>query len=428
MQELPGRDEKEIDRLLVKPMDRTVLHCDCNSFFASVELLSLPELRDKPVAVCGNPEHRHGIILAKNEIAKKYGVATAETIWQAKRKCPNLVLIPPHHDRYSKYSKLINQIYERFTSQVEPFGIDESWLDTTGSIHLFGDGGMIADKIRETIKKELGLTISVGVSFNKVFAKLGSDYKKPDATTSITRDNFKEIIWPLPVGSLLFVGKVAADILAKHGVYTIGELASFDREHISYLLGKTGEMILDYANGRDDSPVAQIGERRELKSVGNGMTFRRNLISLSDIKMGLKVLADSVATRLRAHGLKCQTVQVIIKDPQLKSISRQRKLLRPTNRTKEISDTAVEIIRTAWKIGLPIRMLTVTGSQLVNENEATEQLDLFGDLKDKESERQEKLEHAIDKIRGKYGHSAISMGVIPEDNDLGIDVLQPDDE
>lgn len=408
--------------------DRTILHCDCNSFFASVELLSLPELRDKPVAVCGDPEHRHGIILAKNEHAKKYGVNTAETIWQAKRKCPNLILIPPHHERYSKYSKLINKIYEGFTSQVEPFGIDESWLDVTGSLHLFGDGEDMANQIRERIKTELGLTVSVGVSFNKVFAKLGSDLKKPDATTVISRDNFKEVIWPLPAASLLYVGKVAADILARHGVHTIGELATYDREHISYLLGKTGEMILDFANGIDESPVAQTGETRELKSVGNGMTFKRNLVSQTDIKLGVKVLADSVATRLRAHGLKCQTLQVLIRDPEFKSISRQRKLGRPTNLTKDISDTAIDIIAKSWKAGAPIRMLTITGTQLVDENEATEQLDLFSGVKDKECEKQEKLERAIDRIRGRYGHSAISMGMIPQDNDLGLGGYDSDDE
>jgi DNA polymerase IV len=254
-----------------------------------------------------------------------------------------------------------------------------------------------------------------------VFAKLGSDYKKPDATTVITRKNFKDIIWPLPVGTLLYVGKVAADILARHRVYTIGELASYNKEHISYLLGKTGELILNYANGIDESPVAQVGEGRELKSVGNGMTFKRNLTSLPDIKLGVKVLADSVATRLRTHGLKCSTIQVIIKDPQFKSISRQRKLIRPTNLTKEISDVAVDIILSSWKIDVPIRMLTITGLQPVNEHEAAEQLIMFEDSKSKESERQEKLERIIDNIRQKYGWSAISMGVIPEDNDLGID-------
>ncbi len=400
--------------------DRTILHCDCNSFFASVELLSLPELRDKPVAVCGDPEHRHGIILAKNEHAKKYGVNTAETIWQAKRKCPDLILIPPHHERYSKYSKIINKIYEGFTSQVEPFGIDESWLDVTGSLHLFGDGETIANTIRERIRSELGLTVSVGVSFNKVFAKLGSDLKKPDATSVITRENFKKVIWPLPANSLLYVGKVAADILARHGVHTIGELASFDRGTISYLLGKTGETILDFANGIDESPVAYIGESRELKSVGNGMTFKRNLVSQADIRLGVKVLADSVATRLRAHGMKCRTVQVLIRDPDFKSISRQRKLPRPTNLTKEMSDTATDIITKAWKAGAPIRMVTITGSQLVPENEAAEQLDLFSGINEKESEKQEKLERAIDQIRGRYGHGAISMGMIPQDNDLGL--------
>ncbi|MGN0968552.1 MAG: DNA polymerase IV, partial [Oscillospiraceae bacterium] len=200
-------------------MERTILHCDLNGFFASVELLSHPELRDRPVAVCGDPESRHGIILAKNEPAKRYGVKTAETIWQARSKCPDLVLLPAHHGEYRKYSKLINALYERYTDLVEPFGIDESWLDVTGSMHLFGGSGKaVADRLRREVRETFGLTISVGVSFNKIFAKLGSDYKKPDATTVITRENFREIVWPLPVTDLLFVGRSAAGVLAKYGV------------------------------------------------------------------------------------------------------------------------------------------------------------------------------------------------------------------
>ncbi|MEG2852280.1 MAG: DNA polymerase IV, partial [Hydrogenoanaerobacterium sp.] len=185
--------------------ERTILHCDLNGFFASVECLLRPELRTVPMAVCGDPTMRHGIILAKNELAKKYNITTAETIWQAQRKCPQLVLVQPHHDEYYKYSCLVNEIYRRYTDLVEPFGIDESWLDITGTIHLFGDGKTVADKLREVVEHELGLTISVGVSFNKIYAKLGSDYKKPNATTVISQQNYKEIVYPLPVNSLLYV-------------------------------------------------------------------------------------------------------------------------------------------------------------------------------------------------------------------------------
>ena len=195
-------------------MDRIILHCDCNCFYASCELLSHPDLRQLPVAVCGDPTERHGIILAKNEPAKRCGVKTAETIWKAKQKCPGLILLPPHHRLYAEYSKKINAVYGEYTDLVEPFGIDESWLDVTNSLHLFGgDAKALADTLRGRIKREFGLTISVGVSFNKVFAKLGSDYKKPDATTVIARGNWRDIVFPLPVGDLLFVGRSAQELL-----------------------------------------------------------------------------------------------------------------------------------------------------------------------------------------------------------------------
>ena len=252
-------------------MDRVIYHCDCNSFYCSVELLSRPELQNVPTAVCGNPKSRHGIILAKNEPAKRFGVRTAETIWQARQKCPDLVLLPATHGLYQEYSKRVNAIYDRFTDLIEPFGIDESWLDVTGSLHLFGgDPRALADRIRNTVREELGLTISVGVSFNKVFAKLGSDYKKPDATTVISRENFRRIVWPLPVTDLLFVGRASAKVLGQYGVSTIGDLAAFDKNALTELLGKQGGQLWEYANGLEHSPVAPAGTYTPPKSVGNG--------------------------------------------------------------------------------------------------------------------------------------------------------------
>ena len=236
--------------------ERVILHCDLNSFFASVELLDKPTLRDVPVAVCGDPKSRHGIILAKNEPAKKMGVKTAETLWQARKKCPALVLLPPHHRLYEEYSRRVNEIYDRFTDLVEPFGIDESWLDVTGSLHLFGgDGKALADRIRATIREETGLTVSVGVSFNKVFAKLGSDMKKPDATTVIPAEGWQSMVWPLPLGDMLFAGRTATETLRKYGVETVGQLAACDPALPEQLLGKMGLQLWQYANGMDKSPV-----------------------------------------------------------------------------------------------------------------------------------------------------------------------------
>ncbi|HHU91312.1 MAG TPA: DNA polymerase IV [Clostridiaceae bacterium] len=405
-------------------MDRTILHCDCNGFYASVECILSPELKNVPMAVCGNPENRRGIILAKNELAKKYKIQTAETIWQAKKKCPDLVLVPPHHDEYKKYSKIVNKIYQRYTEKVEPFGIDESWLDVTDSIHLFGDGKQIADTLRKVVRNETGLTISVGVSFNKVLAKLGSDYKKPDATTVINRENFKSIVHPLPVSSLLYVGKKARKILNKLNIYTIGDLANSDKDLIISRLGKSGKMIHEYANGIDDSPVKSIYEAEPIKSVGNGMTFKRNLRGLSDITISVNTLSDTVATRLRKYGLKCSTVQISIKDPDFKTISRQKPLPNPTNLAKEIAQQALELIKGSWKLNAPIRALTITGTNLVPAHEEIEQMSLFSDCNN-ERKRQEQLETAIDKIREKYGSNAISFGSVIN-NCLGI--AEPDDE
>ena len=253
-------------------MDRVILHCDLNSFYASVELLDHPELRDRPVAVCGDPNSRHGIILAKNEPAKRYKVQTAETIWQARRKCPELVLLPAHHWKYRDYSKKVNAVYERYTDLVEPFSIDESWLDITGSLHLFGgDAKALADEIRRVLREELGLTVSVGVSFNKIFAKMGSDYKKPDATTVISRENYQELLWPLPITSLLFVGRSAAAALEHYGVHTIGDLARTDPELLRSHLKKHGEVIWNFANGRDAGVVE--AEEPDNKNYGNSTTI-----------------------------------------------------------------------------------------------------------------------------------------------------------
>jgi DNA polymerase-4 len=387
-------------------MDRTILHCDANGFFASVECLYRPELKNVPMAVSGSVEDRHGIILAKNELAKSFGIKTTDTVGQAKKKCPQLVLVPPHHDRYRKYSNIINSIYERFTDMVEPFGIDESWLDITGSMHLFGGAKETADNIRETVKRETGLTVSVGVSFNKTFAKLGSDLKKPDATTVISRENYREIVYPLPVSSLLFAGKAATKALIELGITTIGQLAAFDKAAITGKLGKLGAMLHDCANGIDDSPVHFAGEEREAKSVGNGMTFRRDLTGIEDITSGVLALSDTVAARLRRHGLKCSAVQVMIRDPNFKTISRQKKLAKPTCLAKDISSAALDIIKSSWNLNAPIRMLTITGLGLCDADKG--QLSFFDE--EPASTKQEKIERAIDDIRSRFGSGAISIG------------------
>ena len=306
-------------------MDRVIFHCDLNAFYASVELLSYPELREKPVAVCGDPAARHGIILAKNEAAKAQGVKTAETIWQARRKCPALLLLPAHHDKYRYYSRLaggdLPPVYRpggALRHRRELAGCDGD--PGTPRRGPGGPGGPAA----EEMKRELGLTISVGVSFNKVFAKLGSDYKKPDATTVISREQVPQILWPLPVTDLLFVGRASARMLAEHHIHTIGDLARARREDLKKWLGKHGEQLHDAANGWDHSLVRPAGETPPPKSVGNGLTFRRNLTGAEEIQAGAQLLAERVALRLRRHQLKCTTVQVSLRSPEFKTIQRQR--------------------------------------------------------------------------------------------------------
>ncbi len=390
-------------------MDRIILHCDLNSFYASVELLSHPDLRTVPMAVSGDPASRHGIILAKNEPAKKYGVQTAETIWQAKRKCPDLVLLPPHHQLYREYSKRVNAIYDQYTDLVEPFGIDESWLDVTHSLHLFGgDARALADALRARVKRELGLTLSVGVSFNKVFAKLGSDYKKPDATTVIGRENWREIVWPLPVGALLYVGGAARKLLGQYGVETIGQLAACRPEMLETLLGKMGLQLHDYANGLDRSPVRSRYDAEPVKSVGNGTTFPQNLTTRAQVQAGVAVLADSVATRLRRYGFYAGGLQVTVRDPQFRDRSRQCQLPAPTHLIRELTDTAMALTEQLWRPPAPIRALTVTAIHLVPSEDAYEQTDLFTAAPKKE--KLEKLEGAVDQIRKKYGGGAIVFG------------------
>ena len=390
---------------------RVIFHCDLNCFFASVELLDKPALWDVPVAVCGDPKSRHGIILAKNEPAKKRGVQTAETVWQAKKKCPVLVLLPPHHELYEVYSRRVNEIYGRFTDLVEPFGIDESWLDVTGSLHLFGgDARALADRIRATVKAETGLTVSVGVSFNKVFAKLGSDLKKPDATTVIPPEGWRDIVWPLPVGDMLFAGRSTQRVLGQYGIETIGQLAACPEEMAEQLLGKMGGQLWRYANGLDNSPVRPGHQHEPVKSVGNGTTFPTDLVRWEQIRQGLAPLCDSVATRLRRQRLYAGGVSVTLKGADFKTVSRQTRLDEPTHLMRDIWETAQELARQIWKAPTPIRAMTVTALYVTEDGQAYRQLDLLGQASAKRSERQEKLESAVDAIREKYGSGAIRFG------------------
>lgn len=390
--------------------DRAILHCDCNNFYASVELLKYPELRDKPVAVAGDPECRHGIILAKNMAAKRMGVQTAETIWQAKRKCPGLILLPPHHEEYEAMSKRINAIYLDFTDQVEPFSVDESWLDVTGSRRLFGDGVQIADALRRRIREELGVTISVGVADNRWWAKLGSDYKKPDATTAVTRENVASLLYPLPIRDMLFVGASAAQTLTRHGVTTIGQLAEVSPALLKKWLGKHGASLHQMVHGLDDAPIRRWGEGEMVKSVGNSITYAHDLVGREAWHAGLTPLCDSVGARLRAQGLKCRTVTVQVKDANLRVISRQRTLLMPTSLTRQLFQESLGILESCWSPDCPIRLLSVTASGLCREDEAAQaQLSFLTEVAP-DDPKQARFEQAIDSLRSRFGRDALKQG------------------
>ena len=397
-------------------MDRVILHCDMNSFYASIELLDHPEYRNVPMAVSGDPASRHGIILAKNEPAKKYGIRTAETVWQAKRKCPNLVLLPPHREKYRDYHQRINAIFLDYTELVEPFSIDESWLDVTGSRKLFGSGKEIADTIRRRVRDELGLTLSAGVSFNKIFAKMGSEYRKPDATTVISRENYQAVLWPLPVSDFFFVGRATASRLSGIGIETIGDLAEAEESVLIRLLGKQGSKLRQAARGEDETPVRRYDEKRQAKSVGNGVTFPRDLTEEDDILAAITSLSDTVSARLRKAGLRAGGVKVDIKDPSLVTISRQMKLDDPTDRAADIIRAAMDLIRGTVAPGSPIRLLTVTAIHLEEKN-APRQLNLFGALSSRAPEtagasgqaEDRTMEYTMDEIRRKFGRDAIGF-------------------
>ena len=392
-------------------MKRIIFHIDQNCYFASVEMISRPELKDVPMAVAGDAKVRHGIILAKNEPAKKYGIKTAEAIWQAQAKCPDLVLVDAHHEKYEFYSKKLREMYSEYTDRVEPFGLDECWLDMTGIVSDYEEAEEIALEIRNRVKEEFKLTCSVGISFNKVFAKLGSDYKKPDATTVFSDTNWKEKIWPLPVSDLLFVGKHTADKLSKINVKTIGDLAAADGEFISRYLGKAGVVLWEYANGMDNAPVAESGYKRIPKSVGNSTTTAEDMTSDREIERTLHMLSESVAGRLRKHGLKGTVVQITVRDRDLGIYEKQGILYRATDDAKDIYKAANDLFKGSYDWNKGVRSIGVRCTKLVR-SDSGEQLSLFAEAQ--RSERDDRLNKAIDDLNRRYGTSVIKSAAEAE--------------
>lgn len=388
-------------------MERVILHSDLNNFYASVECLDNPSLQGKPVAVAGDPEQRHGIVLAKNDIAKAFGVRTGDALWEARQKCRDIIFVPPHYRKYKRFSAHVRGIYCEYTDMVESFGMDECWLDVTGSRTLFGNGAKIADEIRGRVKKETGVTVSVGVSYNKVFAKLGSDMKKPDATTVIDESCFREKVWPLPMGDMLLVGSAAKRRLAPYGIRTIGDIARCDVVLLENLLGSNGRTLWLYANGMDASPVAKAWETSPPKSIGNSFTLPSDIFSIEDVKTTLTALSVTVSERLRSEGMICRTVQLSIRDSSLKWYERQTPLKIPCRTSGEILAAVMDL----YKRYPPERSVRSLGVRAVGLSyRESEQLSLLPEVS--RLQRRERLEAVCDDIRRKYGKSGVSRAVL----------------
>lgn len=398
--------------------ERVILHSDLNSFYASVEMMLDPSLRGKAVAVCGSTEDRHGIVLAKSDKAKKAGVKTGMVNWEARQLCRDLIMVPPQYDQYLKYSKLTQAIYARYTDLVEPFGMDECWLDVTGSRNICGDGMTIAEEIRQSVREELGLTVSIGVSYNKIYAKLGSDMKKPDAITEIRSDNYKEKVWPLHCSEMIYCGRATTAKLAKFGIQTIGDVANTDPNFLKSLLGVNGVALWTYANGSDQSRVMHKEFVSPVKSIGHGITCTADLENEEEVWKVILALSQDIGHRLRVHDLSARTVQVAVRGNDLFGSQFQCKLPIKTQLPSEIAATAFKAFKDHYRWGTKVRAVTVRAIELVPKN-SPEQLSLFMDAA--KIDRRERLEDAIEELRGRFGKKAVTYGIL-----LG-DLKMPDD-
>ncbi len=394
---------------------RTILHSDLNNCYASIESISHPEYKEIPFAVGGDEEMRHGIILAKNECAKKFGIKTGEPLLSARQKCPELKVVKPNFELYDEYCRNVRELYCEYTDQVEPFGIDESWLDVTGSASLFGDGEKIANEMRNRIKKEFGLTISVGVSFNKVFAKLGSDYKKPDAVTVISEENFRNIVWRLPVEDMLYVGRATKAKLNRVGIKTIGELANTSEAFLNSMFGKNGTMLYLFANGLESSPVKKTDQRDIIKSIGHSTTTPRDMNNISDVNIIFHLLSEQVCKRLRSHGLKCSVVQIYLRSNDLSSFERQMHLAIPTDISSEVCSAAMELLKNNYNFYAPLRSVGIRAAELSDAKNPV-QLSFFSDME--KTNKLREIEKVKDLINNRYGKYSICRAVLLSDKSL----------
>jgi len=397
--------------------ERIILHSDMNCFYASVETMLHPELRDKPVAVCGSTESRHGIILAKSEKAKQAGVKTGMVNWEARQLCPDIIMVAPHYDQYLKCSKAAHEIYYRYTDKVEPFGMDECWLDVTASGH-YGSGVKIAEEIRSACRNELGLTVSVGVSFNKIFAKLGSDMKKPDAMTVITKDNFREKVWPLPASELIYAGRSTCKRLDAYGIKTIGQLAGASPDFLKWLLGINGLKLHTYANGLDASNVCHKDFESPIKSIGHGITCTADLNNNDEVFRVMLELSQDVGHRLRVHDLAARGVQISIRNHDLTGRQFQGKLQLKTQLPSEIAAEGFRLFKKNYRWDNKVRALCIRAINLVPANEA-DQLTVFTDIDS--LIKNERLQDTVEEIRRRFGKAAVNYAALIGDLKMPFD-------
>lgn len=392
----------------------TILHCDANNFYASVEQKLNPALKGMPLAVAGNVEKRHGIILAKSNEAKKYGVATGDTLWQAQNKCPDIVFVAPHYDDYVNFSDKLFQIYTEYTDKVESFGIDECWLDVTESEHLFGGGENIANELRQRVKDEIGITISVGVSFTKIFAKIGSDMKKPDATTVITKDNYKQCVWQLPVQDLLMVGRKTNLLFKKLNIITIGDLANYNTAALKAKIGINGEKLICAANGIELESVKLYYDEHIPESVGNSTTLPYDISNLDEASAVITSLAEMISVRLRKHNLLAKGIGLGIKYNTFEYVNKSNSLITYTDNSTDITNEALKLLNSLhnFKKSPQIRLLSVYTFKLCNGD--ARQASIY----DNEYEKLNELEKSIDNIRNKYGYQSVQKGIVLKHHDL----------
>ncbi len=382
------------------------MHADINHCYAQIEEMLQPMHRLYPMVVGGHEEKRHGIVLAKNDLCRPLGVKTAQSLMEARQACNDLRIVLPHYQRYLEVSEKVKDIYRQYSDRVESFGVDEAWVDLTHSLRLFGDPIALAKTIQKRVYDEIGLTVSIGLSFNKVFAKLGSDMGKSSGFAYISEDNYKNVVWPLPVGDLLYVGVKTNIKLNAMGIHTIGQLANTPLEALTNRFGKWG-YVHRFANGKDDQAVAHVNDPKEVpKSVGNGMTTIIDMENMEQTRLVLRLLSESVASRMRDENVIGNVVSLMFRDKSLAWYQVQRKLNYYTDNSEDILDEACDLLQQRYDFSQPLRQITVS-MQVKSRKDHIQQMSLESITQEMKRDKKRQVDVLMDDLRNKYGFSSI---------------------